>query len=269
MFDARIVTTYHLSPYNFRALDFPHDLWIRFMHWTHRYYPYGPTWIMLTLPFSLLGFGKFTLTLLNFKILFVISYLGNTFLIKRISAKIYPGQQLFNTVFFAFNPLILIESLVSPHNESIMLLFLLLAIYQFINNEKRISILTLVVSGGIKFLTFIFLPFFWLWKNNDWTRLIKIMTWILLISLIPVIYLREPYPWYFITLIGLIALTLSNKLWLLITIGVSMATLLRYAPFIYFGEYTKLVSQIQTWVTLTLIFTSIIIFGWKKNFLNN
>ncbi len=60
MFDARIVTTYGLSPYQYKALDFPADLWIRFMHWTHRYYPYGPTWLLLTLPFSFSGFGKFT-----------------------------------------------------------------------------------------------------------------------------------------------------------------------------------------------------------------
>jgi len=42
MFDARIVTKYYQNPYFHSALDFPNDLWTRFMHWTHRTYPYGP-----------------------------------------------------------------------------------------------------------------------------------------------------------------------------------------------------------------------------------
>src|SRR3989338_3755047 len=85
MFDARIVTTYHLNPYFYKALDFPADLWIRFMHWTHRTYPYGPIWLLVTLPFSFLGFCKFVLTLVLFKVMFLIFYLSNIFLIWKIS----------------------------------------------------------------------------------------------------------------------------------------------------------------------------------------
>ena len=59
IFDARIVTLYHQNPYFFKALDFPNDTWIRFMQWTHRTYPYGPVWLVLTIIPSFLGFGKF------------------------------------------------------------------------------------------------------------------------------------------------------------------------------------------------------------------
>src|SRR3989338_10766362 len=86
LFDARIVTKYHLNPYQYKALDFPDDLWIRFMHWTHRTYPYGPVWLAATLPFSFIGFQKFVLTLLSFKFLFVLIYSGNLFLIGKITA---------------------------------------------------------------------------------------------------------------------------------------------------------------------------------------
>src|SRR3989338_1949252 len=68
MFDARIVTKYHYNPYFYKALDFPDDSWIRFMRWTHRTYTYGPVWLLTTIPFSALGFGKFVVTLLNFKL---------------------------------------------------------------------------------------------------------------------------------------------------------------------------------------------------------
>jgi hypothetical protein len=90
MFDARIITKYQLNPYLFRALDFPGDLWTRFMHWTHRTYPYGPLWLVITVPFSFFGFGKFTLTLFNFKLLFAVFHLGNIFLIYKILRKLSP-----------------------------------------------------------------------------------------------------------------------------------------------------------------------------------
>ena len=49
LFDARIVTKYGLSPWDYKALDFPADPWIRFMRWTHRSSVYPPIWIGLSL----------------------------------------------------------------------------------------------------------------------------------------------------------------------------------------------------------------------------
>jgi len=48
MFDAKIATFYQQNPYLYKALDFPTDPWLRFMHWTHRYYPYGPSFLLLS-----------------------------------------------------------------------------------------------------------------------------------------------------------------------------------------------------------------------------
>ena len=49
IFDAKIITHYHLNPYIHKALDFPGDPMLSFMHWTHRVYPYGPLWLGLTI----------------------------------------------------------------------------------------------------------------------------------------------------------------------------------------------------------------------------
>ena len=81
MFDARIIFHYHLSPYTHKALDFPNDDWIRFMRWTHRYSPYGPAWLLLSLVPYVLGVGKFTLTLLAFKAFISAFHLANIYLI--------------------------------------------------------------------------------------------------------------------------------------------------------------------------------------------
>ncbi len=260
MFDARIVTSYGLSPYQYRALDFPNDLWIRFMHWTHRYYPYGPTWLLLTLPFSFLGLGKFTLTMLNFKLLFSALYLGNIYFINKILAKISPEDRLFGLVFFALNPLIIIEGLVSPHNEAAMLFFLLSGIYFFIFRRKWPAAVSLLFSGGIKFLTLIFLPIFLCWRGRDFLKLIRVLIWVLMASFIPLVFAREPYPWYFLTLVGLVALVVKDRLLFWLTLGISLGTLLRYAPFLYFGNYEALVPQIQLGATIVPVIMALVIF---------
>ena len=70
IFDAKIITFYHKSPYIYKALDFPVDPMLSFMHWTHRYYPYGPFWLVLTAPLSYAGANIFLLTFFIFKSLF-------------------------------------------------------------------------------------------------------------------------------------------------------------------------------------------------------
>src|SRR5690606_35288491 len=42
IFNPRLLIHHHVNLYEFTALDFPDDLLTRFMHRTHRTYPYGP-----------------------------------------------------------------------------------------------------------------------------------------------------------------------------------------------------------------------------------
>lgn len=74
IFDAKIVTHYHANPYLHKALDFPKDPMLSFMHWTQRTYPYGPVWLILTVPLSFIGLNYFipTFFLLRFWQLFLI-----------------------------------------------------------------------------------------------------------------------------------------------------------------------------------------------------
>lgn len=227
IFDARIVTHYNLSPYYFKALDFPADLWIRFMHWTHRYYPYGPIWILITLAPSIAGIQKFTFTLLLFKIFFLTFYIVNCYLVWKISEKIIPEKSKFALIFFALNPLVLIESLVSPHNESVMLTFVLLALYTYIS-RPALSFFFLVMSIGIKYVSIILLPLLNYYKRiNQKFFIYLFIGWFII--LVPFIIQRETYPWYFVPLVAWAALSTSSKLCIL-TLAVSIALISRYIP---------------------------------------
>ncbi len=247
IFDARIVGLYGLNPYEYKALDFPNDQWVRFMHWTHRTYPYGPFWVVLTLPFYFLGFGKFVLTLLSFKLLFVISYLGSTFLIFKIMTIIKKNQALLSLGWFALNPLILIESLVSPHNEITMLTLTLASIYLLMRKKVIRSFFLMLLAGGIKFISWIYIPIIY-FINKDQKNIekyLKILLFLTALLLAPVVYLRELYPWYIIPILGLGSFLLSSKILNALLIGFSFGSMLQYIPYLYTGEYSQNLRLLQ------------------------
>jgi hypothetical protein len=271
IFDARILTKYGLNPYSFKALDFPEDTWIRFMHWTHRTYPYGPVWIFITVPFSVMGFGKFITTYLSFKIMFGLMYLINSLLIYRLAEIINKKDRLLIVSYFAFNPLIIIESIVSPHNESAMLIFLLLSFIYFFKNSKTIlPLIFMVLSGLVKFVTLILvipiISFYLKFINKS--LIFSFSTFLIFIMIIIEIYYREIYPWYFVVLYGLTAFYIKNRYIFVLTLLFSYVLLSRYSPFLYYGEYNMEVKFLQKQIITVTVFIGmilLIILKYTKN----
>lgn len=259
IFDARIVAKYGLNPYFYKALDFPSDPWIRFMHWTHRTYPYGPIWLALTVPVYLIGFGKFVITLFNFKLLLSSTYILSTYLLYKILRRNQSKDYLVNTAFFAFNPLIIVETLVSPHNEIVMLMGMYLSFYLLLSKKNMLSLVSLIISGGIKYLSWISTPFAYMYikKKLTFPKMIHLIYISLILLLIPLIYIREMYSWYFIPLIGLASLSEDSKFIKYLTIGITFATLMRYIPFIYFGDYTATMQYWRSILTFIPILSSV------------
>lgn len=250
MFDARIVTKYHLSPYYFRALDFGADPWIRFMHWTHRYYPYGPGWLILSLVPSYLGMGKFMATLMLFKLMFLAFYLGSCKFIDQINLVLRHGRREYALALFALNPLVLIESLMSPHNEVVMLAFVLLSILLLIRNLSTWSLFFLMVSISIKFLSAVVLPGYILMKQIS--NRLHYVAYFWLIGVVVLFFFRQPYSWYIVPLIGLSTIIGNRTGFSIISLALASGTLARYIPFLFFGEYGYQTKELEI-----VLFTSV------------
>lgn len=260
LFDARIVTKYQLSPYYFTALDFPNDTWIRFMHWTHRLYPYGPLWLALTLLPSYLGLGKFVFTLFLFKLLFYVSTLGSAWTIVKIASCKKSGNLSLPLIFFSLNPLILIEGLVSSHNEISMFFFTILGFLLLLKSKRIYSILLFLVGFGIKFLPIIFIPFVFIKKSwLEHRYFFGVLAVLSIIITIPLVLFREPYAWYYIPFIGFASLA-RVRLLKIAGIGLSAGLLLRYAPYLYYGDYHDPVPVLQAILLVVPIVISVIIF---------
>lgn len=279
IFDAKIFTYYHQNPYFYKALDFPNDPMLSFMHWTHRTYPYGPVWLILTIPLSFIGFNIFLPTLFLFKALASMSFLGTTFFIGKIMKKISKENEILSIVFFALNPLIVIEALVSAHNDIVMIFLSILALYLLMSNKYSRSLIILILSIGVKFATLVLVPVFVLiyflnkYRENINWNLIFLSTVVLMTVAVIIASFRTAFqPWYLLYALPFAAFIPNRYYIFLPAIIISFFANLQYVPFLYLGNWNNPVPVILFWMTASSIFLSmLLVSAWflKLHLYNN
>ncbi len=269
IFDTRILVTHHLNPWKFTALDFPHDLWTRFMRWTHRTYPYGPAWLLLTIPFYFFGAGKFTFTLLAYKLLGAVSYLVCIWAIRKILKAISSKETVLGMIVFALNPLVIIESLVNAHLDVTMAALLLIAVLFRIRGKIIFAWIFFILSAGIKFVTASALPAWVWWKGRQerfQTNALVMLGCISIVTLIVIIY-REPLPWYLVTPLAVVALLPQQKALILLAQALSLGMMLRYAPYLLHGDYSDWVRTTRDLLTIMPLLLSVgVLWIKRKNY---
>lgn len=223
MFDARILTFYGKNPYYYKALDFPQDSWLRFMHWTHRTYPYGPVFLLITIIPSFLSFGKFFLSFVFFKISWVVFYLLGGYFLTKINKK--------DAIIFLTHPLIIIEGLINNHNDLIALSLAIFGSYFLAKKKTVVARLLLIFSAGIKYLSFplIFLP-----ERGGNLRILKLLFGLVILLVIYLSLIGEIQPWYFLVFFAFLPyykdlITHFNLFF--------FGLLLSYYPYLYFGGW--------------------------------
>lgn len=249
IFTAKTVLVYHKNPYAVTPLQFAGiDPLISIMRWTHLPSAYTPLWIVLTVPAYVLGFGKFLLIVWNLKIMVAFFYLLAVIGVKKVLERVEPLHVVLGTALFALNPLVIIESLVSAHNDIVMMAIAVWGILFLIRKKPVASWIVLSLSIAIKLMTITLIPIFLGVKHLvDWRKWSLI---VLGIGFLIVLSKREPLPWYFIWFMPFIAF-LPTKKWLVNLAGwYSFALLLRYAPYLYYGNWNAPVPILKWWVTL-------------------
>ncbi len=240
LFAAKMVVKYHLNPHTHSPNFISGDPWLRFMRWVHTPSPYGPIFTLITIPAYILGFGKFVPSLFILKLFNFFWYSIIVIFIGKISVKFgySPKQIVFNQLFFAFNPLALIEGLANAHNDIPMMALFLVGFYLFLKSKYYFSLLTfksallVLLSVGIKYITIVFLPLYLIRKKIKPDSFLNFV--LLMFFLIPVLYYTQFQPWYIIWTITLISIHHSLKLKSLVAVY-SLGGMLRYLPFIATG----------------------------------
>ncbi len=178
---------YNLSPFLVSPDAFPaSDPWLSLAgEWADAASPYGPIWEWLSLGGFHLSGGSYLGHLFAIKIISSLAYLGSAGLIYLILRRIRPQWAVAGMAFFAWNPLVLFESVQNAHNDIVMVFFLLLAIWAYTHLIERQKFLFAVIfiaafaaSILVKFVTLLILPFFLLGlalRQPKWTHRILVM----------------------------------------------------------------------------------------------
>ncbi|MFH2019523.1 MAG: hypothetical protein ABII80_02840 [bacterium] len=259
LFAAKELLVYHTNPHLVAPQVFEGDTWLRFMRWIHTPSPYGPIMTALVIPYYLLGLGKFTPSLYMFKLDQAFWYLLTIWLIGKLATKLKLTKQktVLAQLFFALNPLVLIEWLVNAHNDAPMIALLLLSLYLLSSSRRLLSFVTLALSIGIKYVTVIFLPLI-IFKKPKTTLQHAIYYLLILLTFIPYFYhySSQFQPWYITWLVPFTALTLSPTLFWLVG-AYSLGGLIRYFPFISTGLWEGTPQYIALITYLPLIVVSV------------
>ncbi|GHO67130.1 hypothetical protein KSC_060220 [Ktedonobacter sp. SOSP1-52] len=211
---ARMGVIYHLNP----LIQTPHAIWhdpvYINIYWTDQPSVYGPVYTGLTYALQwlcgmLFGTQNVAVMVLALRLLDLATHLGSIWLIWSIGgylqgSKQSPRQRMLATLAFAWNPLLLFEACVNAHNDTLVLFFILLALWFLVRTGQPTWRTNLLVALNLSLAT-----------------CIKVNVGILL-------------PGY---LCYLLACTPERTLWqrlrqpLLVLLGTALPMVLLYAPF--------------------------------------
>lgn len=183
---ARMGVIYHLNPLVTPPTTIAKDAVYPYVFWVHQPSVYGPVWLLIS--YALQGLAMvdglksiLTMTLL-LRLFGLVTHLASVQVVwmlcgslQRMAGNISPRTRLLATLAFAWNPLLLLEACVSAHNDTPMLLLILLALWFLLPREENkaqsyiIAMVLLALATCIKVTVIVFFPLllFYLWKQQS------------------------------------------------------------------------------------------------------
>jgi len=262
LFNAKMVLIYHVNPHLQTAINFAFDPMLRFMHNVHTPAPYAYGWTGLSLLPGLTWLTEnFTLSFWAMKLFIAAFWLGQLWILQKLVRRLFP-QEPWRFWLFALNPLVLIETLINGHNDVVMMFLALLSYWFFINSKKFRSLLFLLLSASIKYVTIVLLPLFslrGLRGVSSQAEKIDLPT-LFSVALLLVMFIRpgQLHSWYLIWAFSFAVL--AKPKWLIsIFTALTIGAVLRYAPYLYFGHWDPPVYLLRNLIWLgSLVFAKII-----------
>lgn len=256
MATARLTFFYGENPYIVMPIEIPNEPMLAFTRAANKLALYGPVWIILSVFPHLLGFGHLVATIFSFKLFAGVFYAAVCYMIYRKT------KRWDQTLFFAANPLVIIEVLVNGHNDIAMMALVLsgLLLWQRDNALHRGAGLVLfAASVFVKGATVVLLPLFIL-RGSAWEK--KMITgFLLMFGVFLVSPLREEmYPWYAVWWLVFAALVPMGKKLSFIhgfSFFMSAGLMLRYVPWIGTREY----GGITPLVRIILMMLPVLVYG--------
>ena len=121
---------------------------------------YGPVWTFISAGITWFTGENVGVTVLMFRLVAIVCALLASGLIWACLRKFSPENSARGLVLFLWNPLLVIETGLSGHNDSVMLVLVLLGIWLHLRGNKACAVLALTLSALVKFLTGMLVPLY-------------------------------------------------------------------------------------------------------------
>jgi hypothetical protein len=238
IFYSKILVTYQQNPYSVLPETFRDiDMWLSFVHWTHKTYLYGPiSLIYSSIPIILFGGSRLIMIFFGMKLLNGILFLATGVFILKLTRNVNKTMAL-----WFLNPLLLFELLINAHNELLMIFLFIAGAFLIEQKKYVIGWLSVVLSILSKFVSGVYAPALLL--KGDWRE-----KYVKVISLAALIYFGLKFQtdiqaWYYTWLFMAIPfIKLKKHTWLVIILSGSLLLYTKYLPFVRFANWNQMPS---------------------------
>lgn len=157
----RAVSFYHDNPYLENSPVPSQDPFMPlFGAWIPSWY--GPLWTWICAGLTWLTGDNVGLTVLVFRLLAIVAMLATSGILLAVLRRMCPERAAQGLTLFLWNPLVVIETGLSGHNDGFMLFFLALAFWLHLRGWKAAAVLALTFSAMLKFVTGMLIPLYML-----------------------------------------------------------------------------------------------------------
>jgi hypothetical protein len=251
---SRVAFHYGENPYLVMPIEIPNEQTLAFTRAANKVALYGPTWIILTALPYVLGRGNIWATIFTMKAMIFLFYLGIAWLVWRIT------KRMEDVWYFVLNPLVLIEVLVSGHNDVVMM-FLALAALAVAARHRIVSWALWFMSIWVKGATIVLAPLLFL-RDPLSVKSLRAAYWLLFGVFLLSPLREEMYPWYALWLVPFAALLGTKDRFIRgFTLALTFGLSFRHAHYIATAEYGGAGPLIRTLVTAL---PPMIFFVWYK-----
>jgi hypothetical protein len=131
--------------------------------------PYGILWTRLEMAIVSLSRNDVSTALILFKLTAISAAMASAWLIWTVLGRLSPSLQLFGTLLYSWNPLVIVETAGEGHNDVLMVFFALLALAACIWRSPVGSVVATALSVITKYVSVLFLPaqLVYLWRTRQ------------------------------------------------------------------------------------------------------
>jgi hypothetical protein len=157
---SRVFTTYGANPKVMTFSQYSGDPWTAYItpEWAGHVSPYGPLWQLIAAPITALAGDEIVVALVGFKLLMAVCFMAGGWVIARTLAAAGATGSATGALLYLWNPLVLWEGIGNGHNDVLLALALLLALYAWVARRDRWVIPLLVVAALIKYVSLPLIP---------------------------------------------------------------------------------------------------------------